>query len=418
MQFDFIDGLFVLMLATFIGLDVIRRVSRLLHTPLMSLTNAISAIAVVGAILLAGEQESGLSTVLGAIAVFASTTNIVSGFLITDRMLKMFKKREPAARAGCRAGRSDRSAHPAGLSRRAIRDFFVACFGSGWSCCLHAADVIGEITRARSAERRVPSTRVSQFLALSPVRGSRGQTATSGSWILEGDEDSSQHIAREVCIKTVSGAPQPVPQPRLCQPQTRRGARHQHERHLRGIRVQVRVGAEADRRVLTPELLEDRGDPVLGGVEGDLRPLDRTEAPATSTRGTWRASQPGPRAAHRRGEAGNQEHHQSRSPAARRRPERWSGGGDSLICPRVVPKEPPRHVWVDVHVTKESGRHGIAGDVVGVKPRPPQTNSRSARSPAMRSTGRSDDSRRGRRPPGAATPRGPSAPRTTRTRSR
>jgi len=97
MQFDFLDGLFVLMLATFIGLDVIRRVSRLLHTPLMSLTNAISAIAVVGAILLAGEQESRLSTVLGAIAVFASTTNIVSGFLITDRMLKMFKRREPAA---------------------------------------------------------------------------------------------------------------------------------------------------------------------------------------------------------------------------------------------------------------------------------------------------------------------------------
>ena len=103
MQFDLLDGLFVLMLATFIGLDVIRRVSRLLHTPLMSLTNAISAIAVVGAILLAGEQETRLSTMLGAIAVFASTTNIVSGFLITDRMLKMFKRREPApgpARAG------------------------------------------------------------------------------------------------------------------------------------------------------------------------------------------------------------------------------------------------------------------------------------------------------------------------------
>jgi NAD(P) transhydrogenase subunit alpha len=92
MQFDFLDGLFVLMLATFIGLDVIRRVSRLLHTPLMSLTNAISAIAVVGAILLAGEQESQLSTILGGVAVFASTTNIVSGFLITDRMLKMFKR--------------------------------------------------------------------------------------------------------------------------------------------------------------------------------------------------------------------------------------------------------------------------------------------------------------------------------------
>ena len=97
MQFDLIGGLFVLMLSTFIGLMVIRRVSRLLHTPLMSLTNAISAIAVVGAILLAGEQESRLSTLLGAIAVFASTTNIVSGFLITDRMLKMFKRREPAA---------------------------------------------------------------------------------------------------------------------------------------------------------------------------------------------------------------------------------------------------------------------------------------------------------------------------------
>src|SRR5687767_15979187 len=100
MQFDFVDGLFVLMLATFIGLDVIRRVSRLLHTPLMSLTNAISAIAVVRAILLAGEQESGLSTWLGAIAVFASTTNIVSGFLITDRMLKMFKQRQVAPSTG------------------------------------------------------------------------------------------------------------------------------------------------------------------------------------------------------------------------------------------------------------------------------------------------------------------------------
>jgi proton-translocating NAD(P)+ transhydrogenase subunit alpha len=99
MQFSFLDGLFVLMLASFIGLDVIRRVSRLLHTPLMSLTNAISAIAVVGAILLAGEQESRLSTMLGAIAVFASTTNIVSGFLITDRMLKMFKKRQPQGQA-------------------------------------------------------------------------------------------------------------------------------------------------------------------------------------------------------------------------------------------------------------------------------------------------------------------------------
>ncbi len=97
MQLDFISALFVFMLATFIGFEVIRRVSRLLHTPLMSLTNAISAIAVVGAIIIAGEQHSQMSTILGSVAVFASVTNIVSGFLITDRMLKMFKKKEPSA---------------------------------------------------------------------------------------------------------------------------------------------------------------------------------------------------------------------------------------------------------------------------------------------------------------------------------
>jgi NAD(P) transhydrogenase subunit alpha len=89
---DFISMLFVFMLATFIGLGVITRVSRLLHTPLMSLTNAISAIAVVGAILVTGPDHPPVITLLGAIALFASMTNIVSGFLITDRMLKMFKK--------------------------------------------------------------------------------------------------------------------------------------------------------------------------------------------------------------------------------------------------------------------------------------------------------------------------------------
>ena len=87
--------LFVFLLATFIGFEVIRNVSRLLHTPLMSLTNAISAIAVVASILIAGEELTPTSTILGAIAVGASMTNIVSGFLITDRMLKMFKEREP-----------------------------------------------------------------------------------------------------------------------------------------------------------------------------------------------------------------------------------------------------------------------------------------------------------------------------------
>ena len=92
MQIEFLTMLFVLMLATFVGLEVIHNVSRLLHTPLMSLTNAISAIAVVGSILIAGQQHSTTSTILGTIALTASMTNIVSGFLITDRMLKMFKK--------------------------------------------------------------------------------------------------------------------------------------------------------------------------------------------------------------------------------------------------------------------------------------------------------------------------------------
>jgi NAD(P) transhydrogenase subunit alpha len=85
--------LFILMLSTFVGFQVIQNVSRLLHTPLMSLTNAIAAIAVVGSLIIAGEQKDTLSTVLGAIAVFASVTNIVSGFMITDRMLKMFKEK-------------------------------------------------------------------------------------------------------------------------------------------------------------------------------------------------------------------------------------------------------------------------------------------------------------------------------------
>jgi H+-translocating NAD(P) transhydrogenase subunit alpha len=91
MKMDLITSLYVFMLAAFIGLEVIRRVSPLLHTPLMSLTNALDAIAVVGAIILAGEHKSTLSTVLGTIAIVAATSNVVGGFLITDRMLKMFK---------------------------------------------------------------------------------------------------------------------------------------------------------------------------------------------------------------------------------------------------------------------------------------------------------------------------------------
>ena len=92
---DYWPMVFVFLLSTFIGLGVIRRVSRLLHTPLMSLTNAISAIAVVGAILVAGPDVPPEIRLLGGIALFASVTNIVSGFLITDRMLKMFKREKP-----------------------------------------------------------------------------------------------------------------------------------------------------------------------------------------------------------------------------------------------------------------------------------------------------------------------------------
>lgn len=87
-------ALWVFMLAAFLGFELIRRVSPLLHTPLMSLTNAISAIAVVGAILITGSKEATtLTRVLGFTAVVLSTINVVSGYLITDRMLKMFKKR-------------------------------------------------------------------------------------------------------------------------------------------------------------------------------------------------------------------------------------------------------------------------------------------------------------------------------------
>jgi len=88
---DLILNLYVLALAGFLGFEVIRRVSPLLHTPLMSLTNALDAIAVVGAIVIAGEQRSVLATVLGTLAVAASVSNVVGGFLITDRMLRMFR---------------------------------------------------------------------------------------------------------------------------------------------------------------------------------------------------------------------------------------------------------------------------------------------------------------------------------------
>jgi proton-translocating NAD(P)+ transhydrogenase subunit alpha len=96
---DIITSLYVFMLAAFIGFEVIRRITPLLHTPLMSLTNALDAIAVVGAIILAGEGKSTLAVVFGFLAIVAAMSNVVGGFLITDRMLGMFKTSAPKRQA-------------------------------------------------------------------------------------------------------------------------------------------------------------------------------------------------------------------------------------------------------------------------------------------------------------------------------
>src|SRR6202047_1510071 len=86
---------YVLILAAFLGYQVISRVPSLLHTPLMSATNAISGISLVGSLVTAGAHYNTISTVLGFIAVTASTINVVGGFMITDRMLRMFKRQSP-----------------------------------------------------------------------------------------------------------------------------------------------------------------------------------------------------------------------------------------------------------------------------------------------------------------------------------
>ena len=85
--------LYVLILAAFLGYQVISRVPSLLHTPLMSATNAISGISLVGSLVTAGAHQTLVSAILGLCAVICSTTNVVSGFILTDRMLKMFKRR-------------------------------------------------------------------------------------------------------------------------------------------------------------------------------------------------------------------------------------------------------------------------------------------------------------------------------------
>jgi NAD(P) transhydrogenase subunit alpha len=89
-----IPALYVFALAAFLGYQVISRVPPLLHTPLMSATNAISGISLVGSIVTAGAQYNTVSTILGLTAVTCATINVVGGFMITDRMLKMFKRKD------------------------------------------------------------------------------------------------------------------------------------------------------------------------------------------------------------------------------------------------------------------------------------------------------------------------------------
>ncbi len=90
---NLIELLYVLILAGFVGFEVIRRVTPTLHTPLMSATNAISGISLVGSLVAAG-SEHHISQILGFVAVTAATINVVGGFMITERMLKMFKRKE------------------------------------------------------------------------------------------------------------------------------------------------------------------------------------------------------------------------------------------------------------------------------------------------------------------------------------
>lgn len=107
------SNLFVFALAAFLGFEVVRRVSPQLHTPLMSLTNAISAISVVGAIAVTGVGHNpALVVVLGSIAITAAMINVVGGFLMTDRMLKMFKKRTVKPPAHSADGSSPKPQEP------------------------------------------------------------------------------------------------------------------------------------------------------------------------------------------------------------------------------------------------------------------------------------------------------------------
>jgi len=102
-----ITSLFIFSLAAFVGFEAIRRIPKLLHTPLMALTNALSAIALIVSIVILGQGHTTYAQVLAFIAVVASTINMVGGFIITDRMLKMFKQRERAPKPVVEAAVAD-----------------------------------------------------------------------------------------------------------------------------------------------------------------------------------------------------------------------------------------------------------------------------------------------------------------------
>lgn len=91
---DFITGLTIFVLAVFVGFEIITKIPPTLHTPLMSGSNAISGIAVVGAVLAAGAENVTFAAVLGMIALILATVNVVGGFLVTDRMLHMFRRKD------------------------------------------------------------------------------------------------------------------------------------------------------------------------------------------------------------------------------------------------------------------------------------------------------------------------------------
>ncbi len=93
----------VLMLSIFLGFELISKVPATLHTPLMSGANAISGITLVGALVSAGADVGGMATLLGVVAVVFATINVVGGYMVTNRMLGMFKKKEAPAKAGGRS---------------------------------------------------------------------------------------------------------------------------------------------------------------------------------------------------------------------------------------------------------------------------------------------------------------------------